>query len=206
MVEKCSHDFDYLARLVGARPGRVHSAARRTHLCPETPVRHARFDSLLQKRATDAGQASPQTSIYDMATDNPDHQSVLIEWENGVLSTFSVAFGQPRNSRRIRIMGSIGDLEGDAEKGTILVRTQKDPGWDTEETRHDIMNDGTPHHGGDSVIRRAFWSMLAGKPDPLQAGLREGIESVAIGLAAQESGRTGQPVKVNQWLTEIFGT
>lgn len=205
MVEKCSHDFDYLRKLVGAEAKQVFSVAKRSHLHAGQTARHQRFDQLAAERAKLAGAEVLSVSVYDVATDNPDHQAVQIEWANGVTSNFSVAFGQPRNSRRVRIMGSAGDLDGDAETGVISVRTLSDPKGEFREERHEITTDGTFHHGGDGVIRKAFWSMLAGQPDRLQAGLEDGIKSVLIALAAQESSRLNQPVQVDAWMDAIFG-
>lgn len=205
MIEKCSHDFDYLRRLTGRRAVRVYSAARRSHLRPDGPVKHARFDNYARRRAQEAGIPAPAQSIYDTPTDNADHQSVLIEWEDGILSSFTVAFGQPRNTRRVRILGSAGTIDGDAESGEITVEQLTDPDGEAQVARHVVTTDGTSHHGGDGAIRRTFWAMLANGTDTADAGLKDGIEAVVLGLAAEESARTKMPVEIGPIRKDIFG-
>ena len=61
------------------------------------------------------------------------------------------------------------------------------------------------HHGADGVINEAFWRGALGEPTTIKAGIREGIEAVIIGLAAEESKRTGLPVDVRRMRAEVFG-
>jgi len=184
---------------------RVYSAARRSHLRPDGPVKHARLDNYARRRAQEAGIPAPAQSIYDTPTDNADHQSVLIEWEDGILSSFTVAFGQPRNTRRVRILGSAGTIDGDAESGEITVEQLTDPDGEAQVARHVVTTDGTSHHGGDGAIRRTFWAMLANGTDTADAGLKDGIEAVVLGLAAEESARTKMPVEIGPIRKDIFG-
>ncbi len=62
------------------------------------------------------------------------------------------------------------------------------------------------HHGGDKVINEAFWGAADGKPVEIRAGLKEGIEAVIVGLAAEESKKTGLPVDVAPMRQHVFGS
>ena len=45
----------------------------------------------------------------------------------------------------------------------------------------------------------------SGEPGTIRAGIREGIEAVLLGLAAEASKRTGLPVDVGKLRADVFG-
>ena len=217
MVEKCSHDFDILNWITGAKAVRVFSIAKRTHLTPRPRAeQHRRFDAEVTHRmAFDYGdpltqkwfQSNSDESLYEAESDVPDHQSVILEFDNGILSNFTACHIQPRNTRRMRVFASNGALEGDIGRNKILmdIPFEDRDGFTTQEI--DITHDQSDgHHGGDSVINEAFWGAADGKPVEIRAGLKEGIEAVLVGLAAEESKKTGLPVEVGPMRQHVFGS
>jgi predicted dehydrogenase len=215
IVEKCCHDLDILNWLAGANAERVYSAARRTHLVPRPAgERYARFEAgAVRQAAMDYGdsplrqafRALAEDSLYDGEADSPDHQFVTIEFDNGILSTFTVCLAQPHNSRRLRIYGANGALEGDIHRSVIAVDKPSDDGGSGTRSEHAISGDERGHHGADSVINEAFFRGALGEPTTIKAGIREGIEAVIVGLAAEESKRTRLPVDVRRMRAEVFG-
>lgn len=215
IVEKCCHDLDILNWLAEARATRVFSVARRSHLTPRPPdQRQRRFEpAALRDAALDYGdtplrrafRTSPDSSLYETPTDAPDHQAVMIEYDNGILSTFTVCLAQPRDTRRLRIYGANGALEGDIGRSTIAVEKPRDAGPGSERREVPIGGDEAGHHGADPLIGAAFWHGALGAPGTIRAGMREGIEAVLIGLAAEESKRSGLPVDVRELRAEVFG-
>ena len=216
LVEKCCHDFDFLSWITGARVTRVYSIGKRTHFVPRPRAeQHARFDveamrtALLDYGDTDsvrlAWRSMSGDSLYDAAGDVPDHQTVMLEWSNGILSCFTACLGQVRGTRRIRIGGSDGMLEGDLERSVLLWDKPGKDAYSFTTERIEIRHDLSGHHGGDSVINESFWSSAAREPFELRAGIREGIEAVIVALAAEESERTGQPVDVTALRRQVFG-
>lgn len=216
IVEKCCHDLDILNWLAEARAERVYSQARRTHLTPRPPEqRHRRFEAgALRQGALDYGDTPlrrafrtiADDSLYEADSDSPDHQSVMIEYDNGILSTFTVCLAQPHNSRRVRVYGANGALAGDIDRSVIAVDKPQDDGGGSARSEFAISGGEGGHHGADVVINEAFWRGALGEPGTIRAGLREGIEAVLIGLAAEESKRTGLPVDVRALRAEVFGT
>src|SRR5690606_14207121 len=104
---------------------RVFSLAAQTHFVPNAPRRETRFEKQPPPdEQLDYGDAATRRlftedtsgSLYDLDGDLPDHQSVLIEWDNGVITCFTATFAQLRGTRRVRIAGSNGNLSGDVEK------------------------------------------------------------------------------------------
>jgi predicted dehydrogenase len=144
-------------------------------------------------------------SLYEIDGDLPDHQCVMIEWENGALSNFTAAFGQPRTTRRLRVCGSDGSMEGDIGRSTLAVEKPGEREVDVTRQQLEIQHAGGGHHGGDRHLAAHFWnSCLTGKSEG-SAGLREGLEAVLIALAAQQSSISGVPVAVGPMRQLVFG-
>lgn len=215
MVEKCSHDFDIFHFLIGSRVERVFSIAKRTHFVPRPlDEQHQRFSpDFIRNLALDYSDVhtkqifenTSDESIYEAKSDVPDHQAVMLEFADGTLVNFMACHGQPRTTRRIRIFGANGSLEGDIDRGEILHDIPFEDRLGATTQKHTISFDESGHHGADSVINNAFWHAAAGGDIKSLAGMREGIEAVLVGLAAEESKRTGLPVEMKPLRDTVFG-
>jgi predicted dehydrogenase len=216
MVEKCCHDFDILNWLVEGQVDHVFSRSRRTHFLRETLTgRTSRFAAPDQRKADDADFGNSEISEafftpspgspYDFPADSPDHQAVMLDFDQGALGNFMACMGQPRTNRGIRIYGTDGALEGNLDDARIVVHKPhaSGNGWDT--TVHTIQAETGNHHGGDAVISEAFWRTTANQESTVKAGLREGINAVLVALAAQQSSATRQEVDVRSLRTRVFG-
>ncbi len=215
LLEKCCHDFDILNWLIGSAPDRVYAIGRRTHFVPgNADDRQTRFDPevLRQIDVADFGDpeinaafpAQMEGSPYDSPSDSPDHAAVLLDFASGALCTFVACMGQPRTTRRIRIFGTSGELEGNVDDSRIVVHKPhaSDNGWDVKDIP--IAAETHNHHGGDSVLARAFWRTAANQAAPSRAGLREGIDAALVALAAQQSAATGHPVNITELQSQVF--
>jgi predicted dehydrogenase len=217
MVEKCAHDFDLLRWIAGAEAVRVSSFATRTHFVENSPCAESRF----QKKppateSLDYGDAATRRlftndtsgSLYENECDLPDHQSVLIEWENGVTTCFTATLAQLRATRRMRIAGTRGNIEGDAQRSRLLLETEHAGEIQSEEIA--IAHDASGHHGGDGNTAAHFWNSAAARAAGREysrsapAGLREGIEAVLIAIAAQQAARENQVVNVSTLRHQVF--
>lgn len=215
MVEKCSHDFDIFHFLIRSRVERVFSIAKRTHFIPR-PVdeQHRRFSpDYIRNLALDYSDVhtkqifenTSNESIYEAKSDVPDHQAVMLEFADGTLVNFMACLGQPRNTRRIRIFGANGSLEGDIDRGEILHDIPFEDRLGAQTEKHKIAIDESGHHGADSIINDAFWRAAAGGEVQNRAGVKEGIEAVLVGLAVEQSKRTGLPVDLQPFRDAVFG-
>jgi len=215
MVEKCSHDFDIFHFLIRSRVERVFSIAKRTHFVPRPfDEQHRRFSpDYIRNLALDYSDVhtkqifenTSDESIYEAKSDVPDHQAVMLEFADGTLVNFMACLGQPRNTRRIRIFGANGSLEGDIDRGEILHDVPFEDRLGAQTQKHTIDFDESGHHGADSVINDAFWRAAAGGEVQSLAGVKEGIEAVLVGLAVEESKRTGLPVDLKPFRDAVFG-
>ncbi len=217
MIEKCAHDFDLLRWIADSEATRVSSFAARTHFTSNSPRAESRFEKKPPvEEALDYGDAATRRlftddtsgSLYEDECELPDHQSVLIEWENGVTTCFTATLAQLRPTRRMRIAGTRGNIEGDAQRSRLLLETETAGKLQSEEI--DIAHDSSGHHGGDGNTAAHFWNSAdahaAGREysQSAPAGLREGIEAVLIAIAAQQSAREGKVVDVSELRRQIF--
>lgn len=228
LLEKCSHDLDLLLWFAGSPVTRVSSFANRTRFvpdpqaadrCPDCALRDTcRYDSRRHVPQKDDPLSEfwyirmgkdRDTCVFNVEKDIVDNQTTILEFDNGVLATFTTTMDQPRTTRRIKINGTDGQIIGDIGKDDL--RVVHDAVTDTYamgtidwERTYPLVYDGSAHHGGDSVLSRQFHSMLRGETTPPLAGLREGVEASILALAAQQSVDTGQTVDMKPVYHKVF--
>ncbi len=174
LVEKCCHDFDILNWLIGSAPDRAYAIGKRTHFVPgTTDGRQARFDPevLRQIDVADFGDQEINAAFAGAARRLAVRLPVrlarsrgrLLDFASGALCTFVACMGQPRTTRRIRIFGTNGELEGNIDDSRIVVHKPhaRDNGWDVKDIP--IAAETHNHHGGDSVLARR---VLANRREP----------------------------------------
>lgn len=155
-------------------------------------------------------------NVFREGIDIPDSMSVSVRYRNGVLLTYDINSYAPREGSRTIIHGDRGQIDLFSFGGSHIIRGQSDEELAAEQAR-DKGEEGLivyPHfgnkyevepppaqggHGGsDPQIGRQIFDPNA-KPDPLgrDAGHEQGAASILVGIAANESIRTGQPVKIS---------
>lgn len=224
MLEKCCHDMDIMAWLAGARVTEVQSFARRSFLHPivgagETcdacaiepdcrfsydrimdSFRAGALDEHFDQRAT---QNADRRCVWRSDSNYPDHQSVSLAFENGVLGNFLVAQAQPRNERTLSILGTQARLVGEFERGILKVMHRTGPNNESIE-EIPITHDGSGHGGGDSVLVRDFAALMNGEASDVRATLRDAIDAALVCLAADESVREGRMVRLESDRRQIL--
>ena len=135
--------------------------------------------------------------VYRCDNDVVDHQSTILEFENGVTATMTVsAFTDFRHGRTIHIMGSHGEIRAKMSDETIEVTNFRDGSVrTTENPLPGGMGDG--HGGGDMGLIDAFVRMELGDENAVKSSIRESIQSHLICIAAEQSRHehTVMPVK-----------
>jgi len=209
LLEKCSHDLDILNWIANSPAARVSSFATRTRFNPiPGAASQCRDCALAADCRYEANRIKPHLQrharrheideliyhandlcVFNSDKDLPDHQVVNIEYNNGILATFSVTMDQPRTTRTIRISGTKGHLYGDIGLNQLRLERHLHESSETEShiEEFNIAHENSGHHGGDSHIVREFYSMLLGNQAPPTAGIREGIAASIIALAAEQS-------------------
>lgn len=128
--------------------------------------------------------------VYHCDNDVVDNQSVTMEMENGVTVSFHMCGLNRDNHRTIHVMGSLGDISGNLEEETLVLRRF---GGAEEIFRMDVQETISGHGGGDyRMLKDMFQARERGRGT--LTSLRQSMESHYMALAAELSRQSGGKV------------
>jgi len=132
--------------------------------------------------------------VYRCDNDVVDHQVVELEFAGGVTATLSMEGHTSYAGRRVRIMGSEGDLVGDENDLFISnFKTAQTARWNVKENAD--LSSG--HGGGDYALLAAFIQAVGqGNSNLLSTTIASAMESHWIGFKAEEARLKGAVVEV----------
>ncbi len=140
--------------------------------------------------------------VFQSDNDVVDHQTVNLEYEDGATVVFTMsAFN--KGGRRIRIMGTKGELEGDMSQDFVTLydfatcQTEKIPILNavTDETIHG------GHGGGDLGIIRAFCQYLTGTYTGFSVtDITTSVENHLVTFAAEDARLSGSVITVEDYI------
>ncbi len=185
-LQKATHDFDYLAHLVGAPITRVAAMALHGRVHQDVSTRHGNgeADVLYHEHI-----GRPDSGM------NEDCSSALIEFANGIHGTYSQVFfaREAAGERGVRLSGQRSTIGFD---------------WYSERIRrhwhHAAPSDelhlpaSGGHAGGDEALAANLVALIRGEA-PSAAPLQAGLESVYACLAAKQSAAQGRFINVHRW-------
>lgn len=224
-ITKASHDFDLLYWLSGGLPLRVSASARLTHYvpkpeggircsdcpieptCPDSHLRDSRVSSPLGRQIEqireEAGWPPTDLCLYNSEKDTFDHGIAVVEFDNDVLSTYTVNVVAPFTDRRVRIGGTDGVLQGslsDSNDEILFWRRHQDQDPNNAE-RIPLFPDGNQpeagHGGADRFILDDFAAFVRGQPSQA-IGPAEASVAIALGVAATQSSDDSRSVDLNE--------
>lgn len=186
LLQKATHDFDYISYLMGSPISRVVASLTRGRVYRDV-------------RSIENGVREPST-YYGEGIGlpeegcNEDATNVLLEFESGAIGLYTQVFYCKRKAGRrgSRISGWDGTIHFDWSDSLMEVIRHHEP---TVETT--VYDNTEGHFGGDSALARNFVAMVKdGAPSlaPISAGLR----SVYACLAAKQSVEAGKFVDVKR--------
>ena len=122
--------------------------------------------------------------VYHCDNDVFDHQTVLMQFENGIKATFTTSAFSPNIYRTIKITGTEGELTGNLEEDQILLRRfgEADQLYDLSAKKSEFKG----HGGGDAGLANAFVTLVEEGGEGLTS-VDASVESHAMALAAHES-------------------
>jgi predicted dehydrogenase len=134
-----------------------------------------------------------------------DHQSVLIEFEDGCTATLNMIGGCSKPSRSIHLIGTHGEIQGCLEDSMFTIRhIDPRPGHEFSEEIVDlnITVDMTcahgGHGGGDSRLLRDFLDYISGKqPSISTTSIEDSISGHLIGFCADRSLAENRVICIN---------
>ncbi len=157
--------------------------------------------------------------IASLRTDNPygrcvwkcdndvvDHQSVMVEFEDGCTATHNMIGGAARARRSIHIVGTTGEIQGELDDQRFVVR-RIDPRPGREHSE-EIVDTGTPedasgafggHGGGDLRLVDDFVSfILSEQPSISCTSLEDSVRGHLIGYRADQAMQAGQVIEISR--------
>lgn len=143
--------------------------------------------------------------VWKTRMDVVDHQSVLIEFEDGCTATHNMVGGTAKPSRAIHVLGTLGEIYGKFEDNHFVVRHfDQRAGHDYTEDLVDLtVLDGQAcefgrHGGGDLRLVEDFVRVLRGKPPSIStSSLDDSINGHAIGFAADRAMEENRVIFLN---------
>jgi predicted dehydrogenase len=211
--DKGSHHFDVLNWIAQARPVSVSAIGGRSSVFkhdPNAPQRcsecdrecpYRRHETLVDRFEGVGAAANPSwshaariedrndTCVYLPGSDIDDHAIVNVRYENGISACLFFAIFGPwaEDQETLEIVGSSGRLRMERHSGMIDVVS--DYG-----RKHDTVSFNDPersstHFGADLELVRTMRRFCAGEKPPV--GVTEGLASLKLVLAAQQSLRSG---------------
>ncbi len=216
-LEKCCHDMDMLTWMSGGRPMRLNSFGGIKNFVPnpKLPQRcadcaiqaecayylppakyehpdmvHKANDGLLYKFTRDNSAC-----IYNNGHDTYDHQSVQIEYDNGVIASLTVDFAVVGKlcGRNLKIVGKKGVIWGKVEDSAIYVQNKLTDA--VEEFK--ITDDGSGHGGSNRIHADTFIRMMEEPEFHGTASLEAGYLSAMLCFAADRSVEEKQQIDVS---------
>ncbi|GAA4515051.1 Gfo/Idh/MocA family oxidoreductase [Actinoallomurus oryzae] len=139
--------------------------------------------------------------VYTGDNDVADQQVVMIEYEGGVTASLTVTAFTPMSSRRTRVFGTRGAIEGDGQR--LTVHDFVTGRHETVETGDDkaVLDGG--HGDADQALVAAFVAALAaGDPAPLLTDARASLDSHRLVWAAERARHTGTVVTIPEQVPE----
>ncbi len=129
-----------------------------------------------------------------------DHQTVIIEFEDGSTVSHNLLGATAKPERTIHIVGTKGEIYGEMESKTFYVRIPdmtKAPFYSEEKVVIDVETDG--HGGGDSRLAEDFIEYIqGGKTSISTTELGDSIYGHLIGFSAHEAMAEKQVVKIER--------
>ncbi len=184
LIEKCCHYFDLLNLFAGQTPARVFASG---------------------------GQAVNFTDFEysGRRADIDDHALVIVEYAGGVRASFALNMFAPHFYEELVVSGDRGRLvasetfdfyRNDVARSRIVVEAGESGATRTTDLAYTDDVDKSGHHGATFFEHRAFADRLDGIATDAATPL-QGLWSIVVAAAAEESRSSGAPVDIGEFTT-----
>lgn len=129
--------------------------------------------------------------VYHCDNDVVDHQTVNMEFEGGATAVFTMSAFTGRCYRTLKIMGTMGELEGNMDTNTLVLRRFGEP--DRAIGLDPITDRFAGHGGGDAKMMKYVCSLFRdGEPEgEALTNVDASVDSHIMALAAEASRLAG---------------
>ena len=193
MLEKCCHDLDIYNMVTGSRPLRVASFGGRKSFLPENaPASNVEAEIFYVKKSVWESAPDPFHSDGDII----DHQTAILQYENGANLAFHTNLNTPDEHRRFCVMGTHGMAEGDFVRGYLKI-TARDG---TRLADHDYTQGAAAkgaHYGADEMMCHDIAAHLRGQSAGLPVSILDAMEAGIAAMALDQARETRQIVDLS---------
>lgn len=138
--------------------------------------------------------------VYKCGGDLVDHQNVIVKFKNGSTATHSMMLGCMKAGRTIWVLGTKGEIEGNADEGLLKIRKyDKKTSTYTEESVNfaDVKGETGGHFGGDKGLVQDFCNIVLGKGKSISCtSIDDSINGHLLVYSADEALKKDAPVKL----------
>ena len=211
LLEKSCHDIDLLGWVVDSPCVRVCSFANRSVFVPRPDLPHRCTDGcpIEKECAFSALKFYPvlresenqvpdykKLCVYNAGSDHFDHQSTVLEYENGVPACFSLMPAGSHDSRYIHICGTKATVKASCMSEKVEVISHDS----SQSTVFDMSAAATSggHGGADNRTIRAFLDFLDDPENTPRTTVEEGWQAMVTCCAADQSAREHRTVELDE--------
>lgn len=138
---------------------------------------------------------------YTCGGDIVDRQDAIVSFENGSVANFTLVAGSMKPSRRLHIVGTKGEIEGDVEENTFKITIPSDTvlfGTSEDVEVHPINNAKFGgHNGGDYAIMHDLVRYFNGDKSSVSiTSLEDSVYGHLCVFAAEQSRKTHSIVNI----------
>lgn len=189
LLDKCCHDFDLYALFTRSRPSRVVSfGGRRIFTDQHAPLAQKTYQGgdpaySLWRPGWNGGN-----SVFGSDADVVDHQTALVEYENGVQLAFHANTHAGIPQRRWYLAGTDATLEADLVTNRL---TFSDAFGETVPSIETVSGAADEHYGSDPAMGRDLAAhLLTGAPFPVDVkdAMIAGLTVMAVDRAMESGG------------------
>ena len=193
ILEKCCHDVDLVNWLVGSRACRIASFGGRNFFKPENDYHIARIAK--DEKGLDAYRTWPGTiSLNPFTSDKDifDNQVAIIEYENGVRTTFHSNCNAGIPERRMYILGTEGAIRADVLSGKIELQRI----GHCEPCVDESSQSSGGHGGADHLLAKQISDAIV-NDITLSPGIDEAVDSAVTCFGIDQAADSGCVVDMN---------
>jgi predicted dehydrogenase len=121
--------------------------------------------------------------VYHCDNDVVDHQVVAMEFEGGITAAFTMTGFTYDLTRRLQVMGSLGEITGDLDKGILFLKKYGEA--EKRVAMPPESRDG--HGGGDALMLEALKEAVTKGGNGGLTGIAGSVHSHVMALAAEHS-------------------
>jgi predicted dehydrogenase len=147
-------------------------------------------------------QGSWGACVWHAGNNVVDHQSVLLEFEEGVTATCTLSGFSPTNGRRTRLQGTLGELLYDEATGSLTLKRFSQ----TAIEEYEVMPPSSYHPEDEIVVREWLSAILNPSNSRVTVDAQEALKSHALVFAAERSRNEKCVVELSDYIAMMENT